>query len=80
MYLVSYSFSGSVKQTIGYSENSEQLQGHFQKLKTDLEQKHNTPFEIHKKGDVYVLSGNEHDGYRVSYFAEPLKNINEILR
>ena len=77
MYIIYFSFSGSEKEPIGYAHNYDEVFDFFQKLKKTLEHKHNNLFDIAQRDDTYILSGNEHDGYRLTYTATPIKHINE---
>ncbi len=79
MFLISFEFAGRPQQSFSVADNTEELIKYFEKLKSVFEKDYGKKFNIQQKGDVHVLSGNDHDGYRVSYVAQPVKNVKDLM-
>ena len=79
MFLISFEFAGRPQQSFSVANNIEELMTYFEKLKVAFEKDYGKKFNIQRTGDVHVLSGNDHDGYRVSYVAQPIKNVKDLL-
>jgi len=80
MYIVFSTFSGSSKKVVGSADNLNQVTSSFQSLKKEFESKYSEVFDTYFEKDSYILSGCDHDGYHLSFIAEPIKNIREVLK